>query len=434
MIFNTRSLWPVIFPPIQEFPMKHFFPLFSVFLVLGPLLFLSACQSVSSAGKDPSSSPSVPRATVQDVLKLDRVNREVGYQIVGGGEEVVFIFDPKLYGMSGVSRVYLEGSFNGWLKGTDESWLLGPSSGSVWTITKKAREVRIPGNSGHPEFKFYVIKENPKFPSEPNAVSTLSGYQMATNNLVLFPEDDPAEIAENIVTSNTVKALADFDLSSSEQAAILSNVRLVPGTTALYRGYHPFKKSRSQYNTEDTRIGLVKAALEKNGVKSVITLSGEEKVSAAAGESLSPYYQSILDAGHQLTVNTSYNTVYYHSAEADFGNLVQQIVRFINANPGPYYVHCRLGTDRTGTISAVLAGLCGASWPAIAADYQQSNRMGIKEFRDYHLLQYSFEKLLGAPVTADTDLGNGLASCFIRNGYLTQADISTLRERLSGDR
>ena len=48
----------------------------------------------------------------------------------------------------------------------------------------------------------------------------------------------------------------------------------------------------------------------------------------------------------------------FHGA---FGKLMADIISFINTHPGPYYIHCRLGTDRTGVTSAVLAALCGAS-------------------------------------------------------------------------
>jgi len=145
-----------------------------------------------------------------------------------------------------------------------------------------------------------------------------------------------------------------------------------------------------------------------------------------AGEEISAYQQKIIDAGDNLFVDTSYNTVYFHSAEKEFGSLIAEIVQFINTHPGPYYVHCRLGTDRTGTVSAVLAALVGADWQSIAADYQKTNEMGIQEFRDYHLLQYSFEQMLGKPMSSVANLKAELSSYFVNNGYLTQQDIDAL--------
>lgn len=367
---------------------------------------------------------------VQKTFALNKQNRELGYQLVDGGG-VVFVFDQAVYKISGTDRVYVEGSFNGWKKGTDEAWSMKKLKGNVWTLTKSADEVRVPGNSGFPEFKFYVYAGGRKNADEPPAVSDIPGYQMATNNLLLFPGDDPAVVVANTATADRVKKLAEFDLSDPAQVSVLTNVRRVPGTAVLWRGYHPYKKSRGQYDTEQTRLELVKKSLEANGIKSIITLSGDEEPSAAAGESISPYEHAVIDEGNELFIDTSYTTVYYHSAEADFGNVMQQIVRFINSHPGPYYIHCRLGTDRTGVTSAVLAALCGAGWKSITDDYQKTNEMGIKEFRDYRLLQYSFEQMLGKPVGDVKDLQHELGAHFTGGGYLTQEELDELVRRLT---
>jgi len=363
---------------------------------------------------------------VQEQFSMTKENREVGYQITNGGKNVMFVFDPKSYKMTTVDRVYVEGSFNGWSKGKDESWKMSyDAKCKAYLLEKDASLVRIPGNSGHPEFKFYIFKKAGALSAdEPAAISKTPGYQMATNNLVLFAEDNPQDIVANVKTSKTVKKLADFDLTKSVDRDTLSNFRLVPGTTGLFRGYHPYKKSRGQYDTEDTRIRLIKESFEREGIKSIITLSGNEK--PVAGEEISAYQQKIIDAGDNLFVDTSYNTVYFHSAEKEFGSLIAEIVQFINTHPGPYYFHCRLGTDRTGTVSAVLAALVGADWQSIAADYQKTNEMGIQEFRDYHLLQYSFEQMLGKPMSSVANLKAELSSYFVNNGYLTQQDIDAL--------
>jgi hypothetical protein len=56
--------------------------------------------------------------------------------------------------------------------------------------------------------------------------------------------------------------------------------------------------------------------------------------------------------------------------------------------------------------------------------------MGIKEFRDYHLLQYSFEKMLGKRMSEVGDLKAELSAYFITSGYLTKADIDALNVKL----
>ena len=367
----------------------------------------------------------------QEKFSINSRNKELGYQLTDSGNTVVFVFNPASYKVSNVDKVFVEGSFNGWAKGTDESWAMTKTKGASWTLSKTKEQVSVPGNSGFPEFKFYIFSNGRKTAEEPAAISKIPGYQMATNNLVLFLGDNPDTVVQNAKTANTVKKLADFNLDDPAQVAIISNVRKVPGTTMLWRGYHPYKKSRGQYDTEDTRIALVNKQLQTNGIQSIITLSGDEKISEAQGEQISSYQQAIIDAGNNLFVDTSYNVVYYHSAESDFGNVVKTIVLFINTHPAPYYIHCRLGTDRTGVLSAVLAALSGASWKDIAEDYQKTNELGIKEFRDYRLLQYSFEKMLGKPLDEVTDLKQELGAHFVADGYLTQSDLDTLCEKLT---
>jgi len=368
---------------------------------------------------------------VQKKLTLNKQNRELGYQLIDGGSTVVFIFDPALYTIADAAGVYVEGSFNGWKKERGGSWGMTRSKANVWTLTKNAEEVRIPGNFGFPEFKFYLYASGENIAEDIPAASTIPGYQMAENNLLLFPGDDPVAVSANAAAADRIKTLPEFDLNDPAQVSALTNVRRVPGTTALWRGYHPYKKSRGQYDTEQTRLDLVKKALESNGIRSIITLSGGEKPSAEAGESISPYQQSIIGAGNELFIDTSYDTVYYHSAETDFGNVMQQIVRFVNSHPGPYYIHCRLGTDRTGVTSAVLAAFAGTDWKRITADYQKTNGTGIKEFRDYRLLQYTFEQMVGKPMPEVKDLQRELAAHFVNGGYFTQAELDTLAMRLT---
>ncbi len=409
----------------------------ALFLFLFLFLLLLSCQSqprTATPAQDPGKTNQDPQKApvVQDKLSINKTNRQLCYQLYKDGQEVAFIFDAKLHDIDNVDRVFLEGSFNGWLKGTDESWLLKPASdGRTWTLSRPAADLAVPGNSGHPEFKFFILQKDSDSPLEPAAISTIPGYQMSTNNLILFPGVDPQEIVKNFSVATTIKQLSDFDLSDPAQAAMISNFRRVPGTTNLYRGYHPYKLSRPQFDTERARSQMVQELFEKTGIKSAICLSGDEKASAAAGESISPYIQGVLDSGRYLNLNTSYNLVYFQSTSPGFSELLARVVAHIKFNPGPYYVHCRLGTDRTGVISGTLAALCGASWEEIAADYQKSNDMGIKEFRDYRLLRHSFRQILGKNPEEVEDLQAGLSAAFIAAGSLSREDIELLKAQLS---
>lgn len=406
-------------------------------LFISVLLFLS-CTSIFAKKQDKKIPP-----YVMESFETNKINKQLGYQLIGTGDKIVFVFDAKSYKIDFPKKVFVEGSFNGWAKGNNKDWQLEKISNNIWTLECSSVDVMVPGNSGFPEFKFYVIADveyveriievdsvrKREERIEPAAISRIPGFQMATNNLILFPGDDPNVVIENVKVANTLKKLKDFDLSNPEDIATISNVRIVPGTTKLFRGYHPYKLSRSQFNTEKTRIELVNKAIEDNGIKSIITLSGNEQV-ISGKEEISSYIQNINYANNHLFIDSSYNTVYYKSTSSDFGKQIAQIITFINTHPSPYYIHCRLGTDRTGVTSAVLAALCGASWNDICIDYQKTNDMGIKEFRDYRLLQYSFENMLGKSMNEVENLQEELGNYFVERNFVSKDDLDTLVTKL----
>ncbi len=175
---------------------------------------------------------------LDDESNMNKINTAVGYQLLNDSTKILFVFDPKAGGIKNPSKVFVQGIFNSWAKGTSPEWELAKLNDTAWTLECDSALVKIPGNSGFPEFKFYVLTSDGKA-MEPDADSNASGYQMATNNLILFPGDEPETVVENIKTSRTLKKLSDFDLDNPWDRSILSNVRLVPGTTKLYRGYHP---------------------------------------------------------------------------------------------------------------------------------------------------------------------------------------------------
>ena|SRR5574344_168626 len=357
----------------------------------------------------------------------DKTSRRHGYRIEPDGS-VLFIFDENLCGISDSESVVVTGSFTGWNHEAYDAWTMIHSSSGLWTLSAPAAKVRIPGNSGFPEFKFIAscggcMHESPALPDT-------DGYQMLGNRLVIFPGDNISEAVHGDAVSRRIKTLADFNLRDTADRALISNIRIVPGTSKLWRGYHPYKKSRPGYDTENARIEIVKQTLEEKNIHSIITLCGNEPADPLLGESISLYQQDIIAQGNELFTDTSYETAYYHSSEQEFGNIISTIVRFINSHSGPYYVHCRLGSDRTGNVSAVLAAFCGASWNDIAADYEKTGDCGIGEFRNRRLLAYSFKNMLGMPVETADNLQEMLASHFIQAGCLSRTEIETAADRL----
>ncbi|WP_417068640.1 tyrosine-protein phosphatase [Niveibacterium terrae] len=378
-------------------------------------------------------------------VTLDGTATTLGYKLTD--TSVVFFFDEaaqktalEAQKVTAITGVSVRGSFNGWANPTPAAFQMKASATNkgIWFVEVPFASVKIPGNSGQPEFQFIVAGTVAGTASKEAYMGVPStaplGYSFSGNQLLIFPGDDVSAVINNTVIANTVKTINDFNLSTEIGREKISNFRQVPGLTKLFRSYHPFKMSRTQFDTEVERVKQVNMLMEEHGVQSDITLYKDETASLAAGEALTPYYQNIVSGGHVLFLpSADYNTVYYSSSGAAFGGWIKQVVEFINnpANNAPVSIHCRLGTDRTGVFTAVLAAFGGAKWDDIKADYQRSNDMGIKEFRDYKILKYSLEKMLGvSDITAVTDLKAAVSKHFIDGGYLTQAQIDAMVAKL----
>ncbi|MCH5149308.1 MAG: tyrosine-protein phosphatase [Spirochaetales bacterium] len=397
------------------------------------LLMLFACQS---APQMIDNRPHKKTAGINKMLNKQKKflptasNKETGYQELENGN-IVFVFSPELYGLSDKIKVFLEGSFNGWLKGIDSKWMLTPNKNNTLQFLELPySDIAAPGNCGFPEFRFYIIHEKNLKVEELSPKTNFAGFKIGSNSVLLRTCDNPDEVVLAQKAMQTKKQLSDFNIRNPQHVAVLSNVRQVPATKLLWRGYHPYKISRSNLDTERTRLELVKKLLKANNIKSIICLSGEE--SPNKRENICEYQQEIINAGHQLYVDSSYNEVYYHSDSEDFSEMIAKIIHFINKSPAPFYVHCRLGSDRTGVVCAVLAALCGADWNEIVEDYQKTNEMGIGEYRSHRLLQYSFEKILNRDINDVENLQREISAHFATSDYLTNEEIELAVKKLCG--
>ena len=380
--------------------------------------------------------------TVQQELKLDKNNKSLGYQFVEDGSSLYFIFDASTWNIKRPKRVFVSGTFNGWRK-KDVSWELEQIKDNLFELKCERIDVAVPGNSGCPEFRFIVVedveyietvcgKELTRYrleTKELDSVTRLPGYRMENSTLIVYPGTDVSELVKNAELAKTVKKLKDFNLDTEEGRAEISNFRQVPGLKNLYRGYHPYKISKASYDTEKPRIKIVNENLKKNGIRTIITLSGDESL-VDGKESLPVFITDIRRNKSELFLEPTFPMVYYQSAGKDFGSVIAQTVRYINSHEGPYYVHGRLGVDRTGVVCAVLAALCGTGWDEIAQDFQKSNQLGIKEFRDYRLLQYSLEQITGVQMSDAKDLKAIMTQAFVDRKILTKDEIETLNGKL----
>ncbi len=357
--------------------------------------------------------------------KLPKKNNEppLGYELIEDGAKVVFVFDEQNHTQSAVRTVNVAGTFNQWTVSAD--WQLTQTAKGLWQLTVPAAKALIPGNSGYAEFTFVVNGSN-----QPNPLSaSLPGYSFKGNNLIVLPGEDIERIVTNETIARTRKGPEDFDLNNEEDRKTIANFRLVPGTNRLFRSYNPCRESKP-YDAEIGRLPCVNGLLEASEVKSIISISGP--YGNPPEYSISPYVQAIVDTGHFLPLEPTYDSVYYQSDSAEFGHQIREIVEFIinPAHQGPFLVHCRIGTDRTGVVSAIIAGLCGATWERICVDYQKSNEVGMEEYRDIKLLRYSFANMLKKKIDPETDLKTVLSAYFVNKGYLQLPQIESLNRKL----
>lgn len=107
-----------------------------------------------------------------------------------------------------------------------------------------------------------------------------------------------------------------------------------------------------------------------------------------------------------------------------FAEGIKKIVEFINLNSGNFLIHCAIGTDRTGVVSAVLSLLCGASWRSVENDYCSSINMGLLEYRGPFCIRKSIQTLLALPeFDENIDFKKLLKEHFVKSRVLSESQI-----------
>ena len=112
------------------------FHFLTLFLILGLISCQSGGQTVNKADVQSKKENKYvnKKLVIQKVFAVTDLNKELGYQQLENGN-IVFVFSPEIYGFSGNMKVFIEGSFNGWLKGIDNKWMLTPTgSDNIQTL------------------------------------------------------------------------------------------------------------------------------------------------------------------------------------------------------------------------------------------------------------------------------------------------------------
>lgn len=407
----------------------------------------AACTKKADPTPEPTPTPE-PQPTPPAHATIEMSDRQRCYCEDVNYKTITFIFDSLLWRKKNPKNIEIRGSFNDW--GDETKYYLEKVDTAkvrpMWILTLPYSAVKFPGNSGQPEYKFVI---NGTWQEPPSWLT--SGYKFSgtsNNQIIVYSTDNLDEIKEKNKIASKKKALSEFDLTTQKGREDISNVRIVPGTTCLIRSYHPFKYTTSdRNNTEFERVKQVKQFYEEYGVKTDICLSKNQTkdlVSVTISgttkkEEISAYYQNLINNNKVAYIGspkseTDYYECYHNPRSALVGGWVGQVIDAItdDTHETPISIHCRIGTDRTGFFCALIGVMCGATFEEVTADYQRSNNMYIKEYRDAKMMKVAFEGLLEVEdVKQVADLKSAVTNYFVSGGYTTQAKVDKMISKLN---
>ncbi|MGF1703966.1 tyrosine-protein phosphatase [Photobacterium makurazakiensis] len=310
-----------------------------------------------------------------------------------------------------MNSLYLVGTFTNWQ--VQDSFKLELVNERLM-LSKPFSEFNKIGNSGYVE---YVIWDETLCSPLPFDNSTPQGHYFNNQfnqgyNYLLFPIHPSKLQCEKIskVSKQSFKIKNTSESFSSKEQ--LANFRPVLGGTlkrgCIFRSYHPVVQSCASHlqlqAIEIKRQAAVMALIEKHRIHTVINLSDSRQTLERFMPKLpSSYYKTCWDEQRIHSLPVAYETVYFMSdrnenfndEELGFQDGIRRLITLIANHKGPYLVHCRLGSDRTGVMSAFLQLFMGASKAEVKDSYLITNELGIGEYRSFRLLEYALQACLG---------------------------------------
>jgi protein-tyrosine phosphatase len=310
------------------------------------------------------------------------------------------------------------------ISGSFTSWRPGPSMRAEdgrFVLTLPSKKFAVPGNSGYPELTFLV---NGRYWFGYDFLWEAPSLLFDRLVVLVPPEELPGWLGQ--------KEKYNLWKEDYDEPGHLANTRQVRSERLalnLWRSYHPFLPSKISHPREMDRLSRVNLYLE--AIRPGVIFNLSDKPQDLQSPLISPFYQSLWRQDRVKLLETSYEWVYYHSHEQDFFRYLARIVQVVFEHQGPYWIHCRLGVDRTGVICAILGLLGGLSIHEVIRDYLLSNQAGILEYRDAKLLRHSLERTLGNETQEGKDYGRVLWAK-IQPYFESQKgeDLDFLRKRL----
>ena len=155
-----------------------------------------------------------------------------------------------------------------------------------------------------------------------------------------------------------------FDRADYISDAAFCNFRALTGGALkenfLFRGASPVDDSRG-------RAPYTDALLKENGVVFILDLadSGEDMEGYLKEETFASPYSAALYAEGKIAL-LSMSAAF---RSEDYRQKLAEGLRAMLLSPGPAYIHCMEGKDRTGFVCMLLEALAGASYEEMRTDY-----------------------------------------------------------------
>ena len=207
------------------------------------------------------------------------------------------------------------------------------------------------------------------------------------------------------------------------------------GHNVLFRGSSPVDPSlnRSTYADRLLRAYKVNAVINLSDTQSDIDSYRTYRYYH------SDYYESLLSQGKVLIAQIPANG---YETDKYCRELTSRLA-FMTRMPGPYYIHCKEGKDRSGISCIVLECLMGADFQSIAEDYVRTfvdfTRTGhsVSDEQKDTIIRTNVRALMGVvtgqPNETDFDKVDLVkaAEAYLKRGGMTEAEIDQLKKNLS---
>lgn len=209
---------------------------------------------------------------------------------------------------------------------------------------------------------------------------------------------------------------------------IFANFRAVQAgkiaANRLYRSCNPV--------LNDSRAPYATALMEKAGIQTVLNLA-DSKEAAATNMETAPYYANLAEHGDVIFLDMAIS----FTEESFAKKLHEGLVFMIQHQNAPYLVHCNMGKDRAGFVSAILEAICDATLEEMIIDYMMSyeNYFGVQKGTEQHKIISQtipdiFKTLNNGKTVTNKNVKRVAENYLLNTVGLTPSELSMLKAAL----